>query len=170
MTLSKFYTQQNYLISQKIDMTSTISEDTSLIIHILKGSSLQGVTSSYIESSIQDQSTTKQSLVDALRRGYFSNDRISIEPGNTITIVNNDIVSHSIISGKENYGDRYNPFTPDGRIASGEIASGESVDITFSEAGFYRLYDPVYNWMEIVAYVFPNSDSLILGQSKNLGN
>jgi len=154
----------------KIDTTMTSPESTNLTIHILKGSSLQGVTSSYIESSIQDQSTTAQNISDALRRGYFSDDRISVEPDTTITIVNDDVVSHSIISGKENYGDRHNPFTPDGRIATGEIASGESVSITFSDTGFYRLYDPNYNWMKIIAYVFPNSDSLILGQGKNLGN
>ena len=155
----------------KIDTTLSSSKNTDLIIHILKGSSLQGVTSSYIESSVQDQSTsTQNTLVDVLRRGYFSDDRISVEPGATITIVNDDVVSHSIISGKENYGDRHNPFTPDGRIATGEIAPGESVNITFSDSGFYRLYDPSYNWMKIVAYVFPNSDSLILGESKNLGN
>ena len=152
----------------KIDTTS--SKNTDLTIHILRGSSLQGVTNSYIDSSIQDQSSTTQSTSDALRRGYFSDDRISIEPNTTITIINDDTVPHSILSGKENYGDRHNRFTPDGRIATGEIATGESVNITFSDAGFYRLYDPSYSWMKIVAYVFPNSDSLILGQSKNLGN
>lgn len=155
----------------KINTSPTSSsENENLTIYILQGSSLQGVTNSYIESSIQDQSTTSQNISDALRRGYFSDDRISVEPGTTITLVNNDTVSHSIISGKENYGDRYNPFTPDGRIATGEIAPGESVNITFSEIGFYRLYDSDYNWMKIIAYVFPNTDSLILGQGKNLGN
>ena len=152
----------------KINVEPTSSESKNLTIHILSGSSLQGVTSSYIESSIQDRST--QIISDALRRGYFSDDRISVEPNTTITIINDDTVSHSIISGKENYGDRHDPFTPDGRIATGEIAPGKSVNITFSDTGFYRLYDPDYNWMKIIAYVFPNSDSLILGQGKNLGN
>jgi len=155
----------------KIDITSMIEQSEALTIHILTGSSSPGVASSYIEgSSIQDQATLTQSPADPLRRGYFSDDRISVEPGTTITIVNDDVVSHSIISGKENYGSRYDQFTPDGRISTGKVVPGESVSITFDDAGFYRLYDPDYNWMKIVAYVFPSSDSFILGQSKNLGN
>lgn len=155
----------------KIDIKSTIEQSESLTIHILTGSSSPGVASSYIKgSSIQNQATSTQSEADPLRRGYFSEDRISVEPDTTITIVNDDIVSHSIISGKENYGSRYDPFTPDGRISTGEISPGASVSITFDDAGFYRLYDPDYYWMRIVAYVFPSSDSLILGQGQNLGN
>ncbi len=103
---------------------------------------------------------------------YFSQDRISVEPGTTITIVNDDVVSHSVISGQKN-NDRYVPFTPDGRISTGEIAPGESVSITFSEEipGFYRLYDPDYPWMKIIAYVFDEfDDNLIFGQGQNLGN
>jgi hypothetical protein len=33
--------------------------------------------------------------------------------------------------------------------------------------GFYRLYDPTYPWMKIIAYVFPNSDSDIIGTQKD---
>ena len=51
---------------------------------------------------------------------------------------------------------------PDGRISTGTIEPGESVTITFDDAGFYRLYDPDYPWMKIVAYVFPNTDKLDL--------
>ena len=102
---------------------------------------------------------------------YFSQDRITVEPGTTITIVNGDVVSHSVLSGKENYGDRHYPFTPYGRISTGAFAPGESITVTFDDMGFYRLYDPDYPWMKIVAYVFPDSDSLILGTTgKNLGN
>ncbi len=81
--------------------------------------------------------------------------------------MNDDDVSHSILSGKENYNDRHNPFTPDGRISTGEILPGESINITFDEMGFYRLYDPAYPWMEIVTYSFPDVDNLILGTTKN---
>lgn len=103
---------------------------------------------------------------------YFSDDRISIDPGTTVIIVNDDVMSHNIISGKQNDGDRNIPYTPDGRISTGEIPAGESASITFDELGFYRLYDPDYDWMGIVAYVFPttNTDNLILGKGKNLGN
>ncbi len=97
---------------------------------------------------------------------YFSQDRFSVEPSTTITIVNDDVVSHSILSGKEN-SDRYVQYTADGRISTGEILPGESTTITFDELGFYRLYDPDYEWMGIVAYVFPDSDSLTI---RDVGN
>ena len=155
----------------KIDVTPTLEESKELTIHIVRGASSQGLVDSYIDaSSFLDQAINTQSASDPLRLRYFSDDRISIEPGTTITIVNNDVVSHSILSGKENYGDRHNPFDPDGRISTGDVEPGDSTNITFDEAGFYRLYDPDYPWMKIVAYVFPSSDNLVLGQGQNLGN
>ena len=154
----------------KIDI-STSKELQNLKVYILRGSSSQGIADNYIESSsILDQSISTQNAADPFRLRYFSDDRISVEPGTTITVINQDVVSHSILSGKENYGDRHNPFTSDGRISTGVINTGESINITFDDAGFYRLYDPDYPWMKIVAYVFPNTDSLILGEGKNLGN
>ena len=145
-----------------IDIISNDSQNSNnLSIHILKNSSTQG---------IETDGVPGQQSSDPLRLRFFSQDRISVEPGTTITIINDDIVSHNIISGKENYGDRHDPFTPDGRISTGMFASGESTNITFDDAGFYRLYSPDFPWMKIVAYVFPNSDSLILGEGKNLGN
>lgn len=141
----------------KIDTTSKIKESDNLTLSILKGSSSQGVVDSYIGASGSD----------ALRLKYFSQDRISVEPGTSIIIVNNDVVSHSILSGKENYGDRHNPFTPDNRITTKSIEPGKSIVITFDDAGFYRLYDPNYPWMRIVAYVFPNSESLTFGITGN---
>ena len=156
----------------KIKIIPTESKpDEKLVIHIAKGSSTQGV-GTYIDlAGARQQATETQSPTDSLRFRYFSQDRISIEPGTTITIVNDDVVSHRIFSGKENYGDRYNQFTADDRISTDKILPGESINITLDEAGFYRLYDPDYQWMKIVAYVFPNiKDNVILGQGKNLGN
>ena len=140
-------------------------EEKDLKIRILPGSSSQGVASSYIESGIVRD--PRISNGNPIRLGYFSEDRIAIEPGATITFVNEDNVSHKIISGKENYDDRYNPFTPDGRISSTEILPGKSTTISFNEMGFYRLYDPSYPWMKIVVYSFPNVDNIILGTTKN---
>ena len=156
----------------KIKITPTQSKiDEKITIHIAKGSSTQGV-GTYIDLAGAKQKASEiQSSTDSLRFRYFSQDRISIEPGTTITIVNDDVVSHRIFSGKENYGDRYNQFTADDRISTDKILPGESINITLDEAGFYRLYDPDYQWMKIVAYVFPNiKDNVILGQGKNLGN
>jgi plastocyanin len=146
-------------------LTEPSSENEILKIRILPGSYSQGVASSYIESG----ATRDPRITDgnAIRLGYFSQDRITMEPGTTITFVNEDNVAHKIISGKENYNDRHNQFTPDGRISSAEILPGKSVNITFNEMGFYRLYDPSYPWMKIVVYSFPNVDNIILGTTKN---
>ena len=155
----------------KIIPTSTEPKiDEKLTIHIAKGSSTQGV-GTYIDlAGAKQQATETQSSTDSLRFRYFSQDRISIKPGTTITIVNDDTVSHSILSGLK-LNDRYIQYSADGRISSGKILPGQSINIPFKEAGFYRLYDPDYQWMEIVAYVFPNIDgNVILGQGKNLGN
>jgi len=161
-TYKIIYTAKLSKLTKVIEISETTPEDKILTIRILQGSSTQGIASSYIPSG-----ETKESRLDGGRLGYFSLDRITIEPGTTITFVNDDSVSHSIISGKENYGDRHNPFTPDGRISTGEIPSGETIEITFDEMGFYRLYDPTYPWMKIVAYSFPDVDNLILGTTKN---
>jgi plastocyanin len=161
-TYKIIYTAKLSELTKLIEISDIILEEEILTIHILPGSSSQGVASSYIPSG-----ETKEPRIDIGRLGYFSQDRITIEPGTTIRLVNDDNVTHSILSGKENYGDRHDPFTPDGRISTVEIIPGESIDITFDEIGFYRLYDPAYPWMKIVVYSFPDVDNLILGTTKN---
>lgn len=135
--------------------TESKTPEKQLTVHILKGSSSRGVSDNY--AGLTSGSTTLR---------YFSQDRISVEPGTTITIVNDDVVSHRIQSGTENYGDRYNQYTPDGRISTEEILPGKSITITFDDAGFYRLFDPKYQWMNIVSYVFPSPDSIAIKQNK----
>ena len=162
----------------------TTLDDTYKVIYTTKLSSLSKIDITTTESKTSDDSTihillysSVQKTADDITPGvdsaihlrFFSQDRISIEPGASITIVNDDLTSHSILSGKEN-SDRYIQYTADGRISTGEILPGESATITFDDAGFYRLYDPDYQWMGIVAYVFPASDSLTFGEGQNLGN
>jgi len=164
-TYKIIYTAKLSQLTKILKGTSETSlEEEILTIHILPGSSTQGVASSYIESG---ETRDPRLGSDPLRLSYFSQDRITIEPGTTVVFVNDDDVSHSILSGKENYNDRHNPFTPDGRISTAEILPGESINITFDEMGFYRLYDPAYPWMKIVTYSFPDVDNLILGTTKN---
>ena len=139
----------------KITITSTESEESDLTIYIHKGSAAQDT-----DDIIPGVDTS-----NFLR--FFSIDRISVHPGTTITIVNDDIANHSIISGKENYGSRDDPFTPDGRISTGDIASGESTTITFDGLGIYKLYDPDYNYMRIEAASFPIVDNLTVGTTNN---
>jgi len=164
-TYKIIYTAKLSQLTKILDSsTETSFEEEILTIHIFPGSSTQGVASSYIESG---ETRDPRLGSGPLRLSYFSQDRITIEPGTTIVFVNDDDVSHSILSGKENYGDRHNPFTPDGRISTVEISPGESISITFDEMGFYRLYDPTYPWMKIITYAFPDVDNLILGTTKN---
>jgi hypothetical protein len=88
----------------KIDSVSedtTKSDDSTL--YILRGSSTQGIVADQTVQGgreIVSEAASKQNPNDALRLRYFSLDRISVEPGSTITIVNDDVVSHSILSGK----------------------------------------------------------------------
>jgi plastocyanin len=176
----------------KIKETST--EDEKLddsVLYILRGSSTQGLKpdkeateefgtfQSKVQggSEIAEQAIYQQPADGHLKLRYFSQDRIEGPPGSTITIVNDDLVSHSILSGNENYGSRHDKYTSDAdtgevqRVATGDIAPGESTTITFDDAGFYRLYDPDYEWMQITAYVFPTStDSTVIkdyGKPKN---
>jgi len=200
-TYKVIYTTKLSTLS-KITKTSTESEESNdLTLYILRGSSSQGVAENYIEAgSVRSQAILAQNIADPLRLRYFSQDRITVEPGTTITIVNDDVVSHRVISGVVlgserdlangkicsgidttlpegvNFLDdaqiRGCDFIMDNRVDTGMILPGKSISITFKidEPGFYRLIDPDYGWMSITAYVFPESDSLILRQGKNLGN
>jgi len=72
---------------EKVTKTTQTTKPTN-VIHILKGSSDPG--------SI----TYKDKLGQAYTTfNYYSNSRISIIPGTTITFVNDDVVTHSITSG-----------------------------------------------------------------------
>ncbi|MFB5603351.1 MAG: hypothetical protein ACE5RK_02980 [Candidatus Nitrosomaritimum aestuariumsis] len=158
------YTAKLSQLTKIVETIETSSAEEILTIRILPGSSTQGITSSYIPSGeVRDPRVN----VSTMRLGYYSQDRITLEPGTSVIFLNEDDVPHSIESGKENYGDRHNPYTPDGRIVTEDIKPGESLTITFDEMGFYRLYDPSYPWMEIIVYSFPNVDNLILGTTKN---
>ena len=133
------------------------------------------------------------SSIEGLVSNYYSEDRISIQPGNSITIINDDVVSHRIVSGSglgthssvlsgkviiceprdttaksgQSYIQTNCDFTLDGRIDTNEILPGKSISIKFTDAGFYRLLDPSYPWMRIDGYVFPSSSSIILGTTTN---
>lgn len=156
--------------AKTIQPTEKPQEDI-ITISILKGSSSPYYGGTYIDAAGMASELAKEFGESQIRARYFSQDRIAFEPGTKIKFVNNDSVSHTILSGKENYGDRYVPFTPDNRINTGEIKPGESYTVEFNEAGFYRLYDPDYTWMRMIIYSFPNVDSLIIRQGSNqLGN
>jgi len=159
------------IISNDSTTSSMIpEEEEKTVIHILEGSSNQGLVENYIEGYGRVSELQRIQGANPTYGSYFSADRITIEPGDSVTFVNDDITSHIILSGKENYNDRKDPFTPDGRISTGEILPGESTTLVFEESGFYRLFDPKYPWMDIVVYSFPDVGSIIIRSGDNPQN
>ncbi|MEM3170186.1 MAG: hypothetical protein QW838_05375, partial [Candidatus Nitrosotenuis sp.] len=59
--------------------------------------------------------------------------------------------------GTANYVSRHKTFTPDDKISSGEILPGKSWSVTFTEPGFYRLFDENYQWMDMTIFVIDSS-------------
>jgi len=162
-------------------------EEAELVVHIQPGSSNQGIASNYIEVGKIRQEKIISGGSGVLRANYFSPDRVSIEPGTSVTFFNGDDVAHRIVSGtglgsnsriqgtmeicetpaeKLPLGFSHVPtscaFTFDGRIDSGTIEPGESWTGSFDDFGFYRIIDPDYPWMSIVVYSFPESDSEVI--------
>ena len=179
---SKLSGFESGIMSTPSSTSSTEPEENT--IHILEGASSQNLDTNYINA-----------LGGAPRvAGYLSVDRLSIEPGTTVTFVNDDTVSHTIVSGtglgqhsrasqgtiticdapveKLPEGFSFVPegaeskkceFSLDGRINSGVLSPGQSVSVTFEDAGFYRIIDPDYPWVSLTVYSFPNVGSLVIG-------
>ena len=138
--------------------------------------------------------TSGDAVVTIVKNGYLENNSqyldntlFSSSPGSTITVINNDIVSHMLVSGSDNTNrestinydnflvcefdsnnvktyDNQDDTTPcdfnkDNRIITDVIPPGESVSFTLTELGTYRIIDPDYPWMEFVIYSFPNPNS-----------
>ena len=118
---------------------------------------------------------------------YFDNTLFSSSPGSIITVVNNDSVSHKLVSGSDNSNrastihydtflvcefdsspaqtisnqDDTNScdFNKDNRIVTDIIPPGDSVSFSLTEFGTYRIIDLDYPWMEFVIYSFPSKDN-----------
>ena len=76
---------------------------------------------------------------------YLDNAMFSITVGSSITLVNNDIVSHKFISGDV--------------IVTDVIAPDESISIVIDDFGQFKIIDPDYPWIEFMVYVFPQSST-----------
>lgn len=175
------------LANVPITTESTPQEESTILVHILRGSNTQGIASSYVEAlDIRQEGITERGS-SGLTANYFDPDRVSIEPGTSVTFYNDDTVAHRLVSGtglgthsriqgelkicetpdeklQEGFSTRYTScaFTFDGRIDSGMIEPGKSWTGTFDDAGFYRIIDPNYPWMNIVVYSFPDTGSEII--------
>ena len=149
------------MISTVLVYAQTSSDDT--VVQIIDGA--------YIENNLQ----------------YFDNPLFSSSPGSIITVVNNDSVSHKLVSGSDNSNrasnvnydtflvcefdpndaqtvgtqtdDNLCDFNKDNRIITDIIPPGDSISFSLTEVGTYRIIDPDYPWMEFVIYSFPDSDS-----------
>ena len=137
--------------------------------------------------------TSDGSVVTIIENSYLQNSGLGVDnamfsssPGSIITVVNNDVVSHMLVSGSANSNSgsksydnflvcEFDPtnsqtmsnqsdrnscdFNKDNRISTNVILPGESISFTLTELGTYRIIDPDYPWIEFVIYSFPNSDS-----------
>jgi len=186
---------------EPIAQTSTpYTEPDKKIIRITPGAHDIGFNLDYRTGvGVKSAAVDFQGSDQKLKARYYSVDRITTEPGTTVTFVNDDSESHTIVSGTGGSGSGSRlgqgklticaeneqvelpegfsyiqtgcSFTLDGRINTGEILPGNSVDVTFEDAGFYRLNDPNYPWMRLDVYSFPDiENSLVIkehGKPKN---
>jgi len=189
-----YTTKLSELTSISFTQQTSIEETSdSILVHILPGASTQGIASNYIEVGEIKRQIQAITGSSSLRAGYFFPDRISIEPGTTITFVNDDSASHRIVSGtglgqhsRASQGSFLFCETPteelpegfshtrtgadcsfnfDGRIDTGELTAGESWTGTLDDAGFYRIIDPDHPWMNMVIYTFPDTGSQVIQQA-----
>jgi len=139
--------------SSKTLTSSEQTQTSEIIIHISKGAADPASFNYIAQDYIQQKS-------------FYSTDRISTIPGTTLTFINDDIVSHSISSGKRDTSSRGgSPNIADGRIASGDILPGKKWSVTIDEIGFISLFDVDYPWMTMDVVVFPDVDSDIIKRS-----
>ena len=125
-----------------------------IIIHILKGSANPSGFNYNQGEGIQSHK-------------FYSLDRASLVPGNTLTFVNDDTVSHSVSSGKRDTSSAGGVNTIDGRITSGDIQPGKKWSVTINEIGFYSLFDVDYPRMTMDVVVFPHIESGLIKKSES---
>jgi plastocyanin len=142
------YTWINGVIVSSSTPTSTLIEPVQISIAL--GSSLPKGTAT--------QQTFNQ------YNSYYYPDTIQVVPGTPIIWVNNDSIAHTILSGISTQQYQNNsPFTPDGKIVSGNIASGQTFSVIINGTGIIRFYDPQYPWMNGVIISQPQTQSKIIG-------
>jgi len=79
--------------------TSADETSSGILIHILPGSSNQAIASDYINVGELKRQIEAITGDTSQRARYFFPDRVSIEPGTTVTFVNNDSTPHRMVSG-----------------------------------------------------------------------
>ena len=115
------------------------------------------VTIKILKGAASPETATYKTQTAGFKFNFVSEDRITIAPGGTITFVNEDDVVHSLKSGTANYNSHKKTFTPDGKMASGDIAPGKSWSTTFEEQGFFRIYSEESQHIDVTIFVFDTS-------------
>ena len=134
-----------------------------VMVRILKGSFEQSMIGTYLQG-LGVRAEIRQGI-DGQHSAltYFAPERLTVTPGLTITFVNEDIVSHKIVSAKRDTNSRGigNPV-PNGITDSGEIQPGETWSFPVDRIGFIFLFDPNYPWMsmDITSFSELNPDIL----------
>jgi len=188
------YTTKLSELTSTLLAQQTSVEETSggILIHILPGSSSQAIALDYTEIGEINRQIQAITGDSSIRARYFFPDRISTEPGTTVTFVNDDNVPHRIVSGTglgqhssvlsgqvvicetpqedliegDSFAGSGCDFTFDGRIDSGSIEPGGSWTGTLDEVGFYRIIDPDHPWMNVVIYSFTDTGSEVIQQAR----
>jgi plastocyanin len=123
-----------------------------------------------IQISIQPGSSKSQGSASQQNQFYTNHyylpTDLQIIPGTTIIWTNNDTVTHRVLSGisTQKIG---NPFTPDGKFDSGDLAPGQSFQFTINDVGIIRFYDPSYTWMNGVIVSIPATSSHIIAATSH---
>lgn len=149
-----FYDPSNTWINGNILSVSQIASMPPVQVSILPGSSSSGGAASQ----------QNQNYVN----GYYSPDQVQIVPGTTVIWTNNDSVAHSIWSGTATFS-TVNPYVPDGKIKSGQIAPGKSFQIVINSTGITRFYDPSYTWMNGIIVSIPPTQTHSLNSGTYTG-
>lgn len=143
--------------------TIVTSEKNEILVYILPGSYNQGFGTDYIKASQLRNELVKIQGETALQARYFSPERLTITPGITLTFLNEDSVSHNVVSAKRDTERKGGGHpTPDGKIATGEIPPGGRSSVTIEEIGFIFLIDLDYPWMTMDVVSFPESESKVI--------
>ncbi|MGQ0772623.1 MAG: cupredoxin domain-containing protein [Nitrososphaerota archaeon] len=149
----------------KFVYTTKISEFTSKTVEAATKST---VTIKILKGAANPNESTYIEQTAGFQFNYFSEDRITINRGGTITFVNEDTASHSLKSGTSNNWSKQrlkDSFTADGKVSSGDIQPGKSWSVTIKEPGFYRIFDENYQWMDVTIYVMSDTNSKIIGST-----
>ena len=141
--------------------------DKEILVIITPNADSQGLGLDYITARSAATEATFEQGDDPTRARYLYPNRLTINPGTTLTFQNDDNVSHLILSAKRDtnargIGHDFRIF-PDGRINSGEIPPGESRSVTINEIGFLFLVDPDYLWVRMDVVSFPDIEPDIIG-------